>query len=255
MQASKPSSSVTKAHFSGPPAMPMAVQPLALAIWPTYWPTEPCRRGDQHGFARFRTADLHQAVPGGLPGDAQERDEMAERAIILRQLDDPPRRVHRIVLPADLAGNDVARRKAVCVRCCHLADAIALHDAAAGHFLAVCGALHPGSVGRVDGDNQGTHQHLAFAGFRYSALAHLVVAFFERARRLLQQQNLAIDAHGCLPSPICRRYGSKPEPHASRRGLPDVKSAPFFQWDCVPLGGARGRCPIPQKREERHERL
>ena len=41
MHASKPSTSVTKAHFSGPPASPTARQPFALASWPTTVPTAP----------------------------------------------------------------------------------------------------------------------------------------------------------------------------------------------------------------------
>ena len=41
MQASKPSSSTTAAHLSGPPARPTARQPSALASWPTTLPTAP----------------------------------------------------------------------------------------------------------------------------------------------------------------------------------------------------------------------
>src|ERR1035437_7745070 len=41
MQASKPSSSVTYRHLSGPPAMPTARAPLIRAIWPTTEPTAP----------------------------------------------------------------------------------------------------------------------------------------------------------------------------------------------------------------------
>ena len=41
MQASKPSSSVTYLHLSGPPAMPTTRQPRALASAPKALPTAP----------------------------------------------------------------------------------------------------------------------------------------------------------------------------------------------------------------------
>ncbi len=41
MQSSKPSSSFTYLHFSGPPAMPTARAPLIFAICPTTEPTAP----------------------------------------------------------------------------------------------------------------------------------------------------------------------------------------------------------------------
>ena len=41
MAASNPSSSTSQRHLSGPPAMPIARQPLMRAICPTLLPTDP----------------------------------------------------------------------------------------------------------------------------------------------------------------------------------------------------------------------
>ena len=41
MHASKPKSSTTARHFSGPPAMPTTRAPAILAIWPAIDPVAP----------------------------------------------------------------------------------------------------------------------------------------------------------------------------------------------------------------------
>ena len=70
MQASKPSSSTTYLHLSGPPAMPTARQPRTLASWPTAVPTAPLAALTTTvcpGFGSMIFTRPYHAVTPGMP--------------------------------------------------------------------------------------------------------------------------------------------------------------------------------------------
>ena len=124
------------------------------------------RGGHQHRLAFLRPADMDQPVIGRLAGDAVERDQVAERAHIRRQLLQAARLVHGIILPAERAAHDVAGRKPVRRARAHDADAVAVHDVAGADPLAVGVALHPGPVRGVERQQDRPDLHLTVLRFR-----------------------------------------------------------------------------------------
>ena len=169
MQASKPSSSTTQAHFSGPPATPTTWAPWILPICPTSEPTEPRRGRDQQGLARLR-CPARSAGRGRRSCPAMPSTE--SRWVSGRWSEQRPTRARRRGprTPASRARRAPGRR----------AEARASATPPPRRWRSrasrrpgstadlVGGALHPGAVGRVQGEQHAAHQHLAVARARAS---------------------------------------------------------------------------------------
>ena len=75
--ASKPNSSSSAAHFSGPPAIPTARAPFTLAIWPTAEPTGPVAAATatvSPGFGLPISSSPAYAVNPGIPSTPRAVD-------------------------------------------------------------------------------------------------------------------------------------------------------------------------------------
>ena len=164
------------------------------------------RGGHQHRLARLRPADMDQAVIGGLAGDAVERDQVAERAHIGRQLLHAVHLVRGVILPAQRAADDIAGREPLRLARDDDADAVAVHDVAGADPLAVGVALHPGPVGGVEREQQGADLDLAGLRRRRRAGAHLEMAVLQLAGRSFDQEDLTVRfGHRAFPPCSTRR--------------------------------------------------
>ena len=89
MQSSKPSSSLTYLHLSGPPAMPTARAPLILAICPTTEPTAPEAADTTTVSPAFGCADFEQARVGGHARHAEHAERGRDRRELRIELAQP----------------------------------------------------------------------------------------------------------------------------------------------------------------------
>ena len=193
--------------------------------------------GDQHGLTLFGPADLDEAVIGGLAGDAVERDQVAERLRIGRQLLQPMRLVHGIVLPADRRADDIAGGKPVGFTLRHDADAVAVHDLAGADPLAVGVALHPGPVGGVERQQEAAHLDLPVARRRDVAGPHLEMALLQLAGGSFDQENPAVRlGHGTILRVGCGTRALS-ERRKARSTAPS-RPAPATRPSCACRAGA-----------------
>jgi hypothetical protein len=164
MQASKPNSSTTARHFSGPPAMPTTRQPRSRASWPTTLPTAPLAAETTIVSPRLRRDHLQQPVPGG---DARH----ADRAEVGRERD--LRAVHllqhtaligidqQVLLPAAHADDLVTDLELRTARIDDFTDRAANHHLVQRLRLGVTPALiHAAAHIGVEAQVMVAHQHL-----------------------------------------------------------------------------------------------
>ena len=164
--ASKPSCSVSSAHFSGPPAIPTTRAPSALASWPATEPTAPAAAETTTVSPGFGFADLADPDPGGQPGHP-ERAHVGARRDTLGDVDRQQR--HRVggdhvLLPADETLHDLTDRIVRILRRDDLAEPARAHDLADPDGRQVGRhVVDPRAVGRIERDPVDADKRLAVA--------------------------------------------------------------------------------------------
>src|ERR1700691_1056122 len=152
MQASKPSASTAHAHFSAPPAMPTARQPLSFAICPTTEPTAPVAAATTTVSPRRGlpiSSKPMKAVNPGIPRTPSAREPLQTLCAADREFLPTARRHHQL-----------ARLKLGVAR---LDDAA---NAAAGHDLSDCdrrgirgSIVHAYAHVRIERQPERAHEH------------------------------------------------------------------------------------------------
>ena len=168
---SKPNSSSSARHFSGPPAMPTARAPLILAIWPDGRPDRAGRGRHHDGLARLRLADLQQAGVRREAGHAEHAERRREAPTDGSSLRSPEPSLTRMGLPAGVGQDVVAVGVVGVARLLHDADRAAdEHVTDLDRRGVGPRGAHPAAHVGVQGEVDDAQQQLPLGGRR-----HLVV--------------------------------------------------------------------------------
>ena len=208
MQSSKPRSATTWRHFSGPPAMPMARQPLMRRDLADGAADRAGRRRHDHRLAGLDVRDLHQADHGRGARLADDAEAERERLQVGRQLAQAPAVEGDMLAPAELALHGVTDPEVRMAALDHHAGAAADHHVAGLQgigVLAVPAAHLPAHVG-IDRQEMRARQDLAVGRLRDGRLDQAKAAGIGHAVGRPHEDDLAMCRHGATaPRLVCNR--------------------------------------------------
>ena len=248
--ASKPSRSVSSAHFSGAAGDPDDARAVDLGELAGDRADRAGRGRDDDRLARLRLADVADPDPRGEPGHP-ERAQVGTRRDALGDIDRQQRhrvRRDRVLLPADETLHGLADRIVRIVRRDDLAEPGRAHDLADADRRQVRRrVVDPRAVRRVERDPVDAHERLAVPDLGHRLLAELEGVRADAPGGALAEEEAAVSIghERTVPDVVRQPAGPAPEPLAARG--PEPAAGPRDQ-------PGPDHCPHPNPRTGRdHE--